>query len=38
MRVLQVLYELPESNGLFRVGQQVDAYIPAGTGTQGDPE
>ena len=38
VRVLQVLYELPESNGLFRVGQQVDAYIPAGTGTQGDAE
>ncbi|MCA0903097.1 efflux RND transporter periplasmic adaptor subunit [Qipengyuania aquimaris] len=33
VRVLQVLYELPEaaSTGetLFRVGQQVDAYIPA---------
>lgn len=38
VRVLQVLYELPESNGLFRVGQQVDAYIPAGTGTQDDAE
>ena len=38
VRVLQVLYELPESHGLFRVGQQVDAYIPAGTGTQGDAE
>ena len=33
VRVLQVLYELPEaastSETLFRVGQQVDAYIPA---------
>lgn len=32
VRVLQVLYELPESDGLFRVGQQVDAYIPAKDG------
>ena len=38
VRVLQVLYELPKSNGLFRVGQQVDAYIAAGTGTQGNAE
>jgi RND family efflux transporter MFP subunit len=38
VRVLQVLYELPESDGLFRVGQQIDAYIPAGTGEQGDRE
>ncbi|NNC59078.1 MAG: biotin/lipoyl-binding protein [Erythrobacter sp.] len=29
VRVLQVIYRLPESNGLFRVGQQVDAFIPA---------
>ena len=29
VRVLQVLYELPASGGLFRVGQQVDAFIPA---------
>ncbi len=29
VRVLQVIYELPAANGLFRVGQQVDAYIPA---------
>jgi hypothetical protein len=29
VRVLQVLYELPESDGMFRVGQQVDAFIPA---------
>jgi len=29
VRVLQVIYQLPETNGLFRVGQQVDAYIPA---------
>jgi hypothetical protein len=24
-----VIYELPETDGLFRVGQQVDAYIAA---------
>ena len=33
VRVLQVIYELPASatgdGGIFRVGQQVDAYIPA---------
>lgn len=30
VRVLQVIYELPaRDDGLFRVGQQVDAYIPA---------
>ena len=29
VRVLQVIYALPEADGLFRVGQQVDAYIPA---------
>ena len=29
VRVLQVLYELPETDGLFRVGQQIDAFIPA---------
>lgn len=29
VRVLQVIYELPETNGLFRVGQQVDAYVAA---------
>jgi HlyD family secretion protein len=29
VRVLQVIYALPDTNGLFRVGQQVDAYIPA---------
>lgn len=29
VRVLQVLYQLPETEGLFRVGQQVDAFIPA---------
>ncbi len=28
VRVLQVIYELPESN-VFRVGQQIDAFIPA---------
>ncbi|MGB7374359.1 efflux RND transporter periplasmic adaptor subunit [Pontixanthobacter sp.] len=29
VRVLQLLYQLPETEGLFRVGQQVDAFIPA---------
>ena len=29
VRVLQVIYALPEADGLFRVGQQVDAFIPA---------
>ncbi len=29
VRVLQVIYELPRVDGLFRVGQQVDAFIPA---------
>ena len=33
VRVLQVIYELPADavgdNGLFRVGQQVDAFMPA---------
>ncbi|MBX7484138.1 efflux RND transporter periplasmic adaptor subunit [Qipengyuania qiaonensis] len=29
VRVLQVIYQLPETEGLFRVGQQVDAYIAA---------
>lgn len=29
VRVLQVIYQLPETDGLFRVGQQVDAYIAA---------
>ena len=29
VRVLQVIYALPASEGLFRVGQQVDAYIAA---------
>ena len=29
VRVLQIIYQLPETNGLFRVGQQVDAYIAA---------
>jgi hypothetical protein len=28
VRVLQVLYALPSSD-MFRVGQQVDAFIPA---------
>ncbi|WP_336987358.1 efflux RND transporter periplasmic adaptor subunit [Altererythrobacter aquiaggeris] len=29
VRVLQVLYQLPDTDGLFRVGQQIDAFIPA---------
>ena len=29
VRVLQVIYALPESDGLFRAGQQVDAYVAA---------
>jgi multidrug efflux pump subunit AcrA (membrane-fusion protein) len=29
VRVLQLIYALPDSDGLFRVGQQVDAFIPA---------
>ena len=29
VRVLQVIYELPQTDGLFRVGQQVDAFVPA---------
>lgn len=29
VRVLQVIYELPPTDGLFRSGQQVDAFIPA---------
>jgi len=29
VRVLQIIYRLPRTNELFRVGQQVDAYIPA---------
>ena len=29
VRVLQLIYALPETNGGFRVGQQVDAFIPA---------
>lgn len=29
VRVLQILYQLPDTDGLFRVGQQVDAFIPA---------
>ncbi|MEZ5681807.1 MAG: efflux RND transporter periplasmic adaptor subunit [Erythrobacter sp.] len=34
VRVLQVIYELPETDGLFRVGQQVDAYVAARDGAQ----
>jgi multidrug efflux pump subunit AcrA (membrane-fusion protein) len=29
VRVLQLIYELPATDGLFRVGQQVDAFIAA---------
>jgi multidrug resistance efflux pump len=29
VRVLQVIYELPATDGLFRVGQQVDAFVAA---------
>ncbi|MCB2072512.1 MAG: efflux RND transporter periplasmic adaptor subunit [Novosphingobium sp.] len=29
VRVLQLIYELPETDGLFWIGQQVDAFIPA---------
>jgi multidrug resistance efflux pump len=29
VRVLQLIYELPPADGLFRVGQQVDAFIAA---------
>ena len=29
VRVLQLIYELPTTDGLFRVGQQVDAFIAA---------
>ena len=29
VRVLQLIYELPPTDGLFRVGQQVDAFIAA---------
>jgi HlyD family secretion protein len=34
VRVLQLIYALPETDGLFRVGQQVDAYIAAGKDTK----
>lgn len=29
VRVLQLIYQLPQTDGLFRVGQQVDAFIAA---------
>lgn len=29
VRVMQIIYALPPGNNLFRVGQQVDAFIPA---------
>ena len=34
VRVLQVIYELPDTEGLFRVGQQVDAFIPGRESTE----
>ena len=37
VRVLQIIYELPESD-LFRVGQQIDAFIPAKDGSAAKPE
>lgn len=38
VRVVQVLYELPPTDGIFRVGQQIDAFIPARkTGPQPAP-
>jgi len=36
VRVMQVIYELPAPNGLFRVGQQVDAFIPARAGIRAE--
>ncbi|MBX7495169.1 efflux RND transporter periplasmic adaptor subunit [Qipengyuania sp. 6B39] len=38
VRVLQVIYALPKADGLFRVGQQVDAYIPANSAAGGEAE
>lgn len=32
VRVLQIIYALPDGQSLFRVGQQVDAFIPARSG------
>lgn len=29
VRVLQLIYRLPDTDGMFRAGQQVDAFIPA---------
>ncbi len=29
VRVVQLIYRLPTTDGLFRVGQQVDAFLPA---------
>ena len=36
VRVMQVIFELPSTDGLFRVGQQVDAFIPARSGQQAE--
>ena len=35
VRVLQIIYELPATDGVFRVGQQVDAFVPAKAAPQG---
>lgn len=37
VRVLQIIYELPDTDGLFRVGQQIDAFIPAKGGRNTAP-
>lgn len=37
VRVLQIIYELPQSD-LFRVGQQIDAFIPARDGGESQSE
>jgi hypothetical protein len=38
VRVLQLIYELPATDGLFRVGQQVDAFIAARGQTAQQPK
>lgn len=38
VRVLQIIYELPESDGLFRVGQQIDAFIPGRESDDSEPD
>jgi HlyD family secretion protein len=37
VRVLQLIYRLPDGASQFRVGQQVDAFIPARTGAATPP-